>query len=394
MAPQHLIRNESEAVVYSNIRSLRDQSQFLDVSLVCEDGARLAAHKIILAAHSDKFRRILGQMTSELLTPVTHSIFLTGVNKEELSFILDFIYEGEVSVSQAGLSKFLNVAEKLHINSLVNGDKSPPSTAMSQEPTTVAENSEQEKNRYEEVIEEEVYLASKNETAIVEDILVNKPEDEREVYMTSVTGERLKRSNHEQTVDNCSFEEYQFPDPSSLIKQQKDTKMNESKIDANKVLIENLKVLGMSKLRRDILTNPTSRKFFKKIMSKPTMKLPCPVQLMNSPQLCEWLIPEVRKDYIEQGLAPKVKVPWGDPEFHPTCWPEKLWPWHLVSNPQGTQKHSKPNNVSLVDTLKAAVSNRLRHLNINPETYVSEEYTEEEDIKKRRARGFKVVNKL
>ena len=101
MSPQHLIRNENEGVVYSNIRNLRDQSQFLDVNLVCEDGSRLPAHKIILAAHSDKFRRILSQMTSEFLTPVTHSIFLTGVNKQELSFILDFIYEGEVSVSQA-----------------------------------------------------------------------------------------------------------------------------------------------------------------------------------------------------------------------------------------------------------------------------------------------------
>ena len=373
MAPQHLIRNESEGVIYSGIRSLRDQSQFLDVSLVCEDGARLAAHKVILAAHSDKFRRILGQMTSELLTPVTHSIFLTGVNKEELSIILDFIYEGEVSVSQANLGRFLNVAEKLHINSIINGDKSPPSTPMSQEPTTYhfgAGYSEmefgfmQEKNRCEEVIEEEVYLPLKDETAVVEDILVNKPE------------------------------EYKFPDPSSLIKKQKDTKMNESKIDANKVLIENLKVLGMSKLRKDILKNPTSRKFFKKIMSKPTTKLPCPVQLMNSAQLCEWLIPEIRKDYIEQGLAPKVKVPWGDPEFRPTCWPEKLWPWHLLSNPQGTQKHNRPNSVNLVDTLKAAVSNRLIYLKIDPEAFIREEYTEEEDIKKRRARGFKVVKNL
>ena len=84
MAPQHLIRNDSEGIVYSNIRSLRDQSQFLDVNIVCEDGARLAAHKIILASHSDKFKRILGHMSSEFLTPVTHSIFLTGINKEEL----------------------------------------------------------------------------------------------------------------------------------------------------------------------------------------------------------------------------------------------------------------------------------------------------------------------
>ena len=56
------------------------------------------------------------------------------------------------------------------------------------------------------------------------------------------------------------------------------------------------------------------------------------------------------------------------------------------------QQHHRPKNVGFVDTLKAAVSNRLKNLNIDPEMYISEDYTEEEDIKKRRARGLKAVN--
>ena len=170
--------------------------------------------------------------------------------------------------------------------------------------------------------------------------------------------------------------------------------MNEAKMDVNNVLIENLKVLGMSKLRKDILKDTRTRKFFKNIMSKPTMKLPCPVKLMTSAQLCEWLVPEIRRDFIEQGLAPKAKVPWGDPDFHPKCWPDELWPWHLVSNLRVTQKHNKPYNVSIWDTLRTAVSNRLRDLNFDPETYISEDYTEELDLSKRRARGLKVVEKF
>ena len=130
---QHLIRNEPDGIAYSNIRCLRDQAQFLDVILLCEDGERLPAHKIILAANSEKFKRILGQMTSEILTPVTHSIFLTGVKKKELSSILDFIYEGEVSVGQADLGSFLLVAEKLHINSLVDKQSSPLPTPFHEE---------------------------------------------------------------------------------------------------------------------------------------------------------------------------------------------------------------------------------------------------------------------
>ena len=60
------------------------------------------------------------------------------------------------------------------------------------------------------------------------------------------------------------------------------------------------------------------------------------------------------------------------------------------SNP----KHNKPYNVSIWDTLRTAVSNRLRDLNFDPETYISEDYTEELDLSKRRARGLKVVEKF
>ena len=399
---QHLIRNEPDGVVYSNIRCLRDQAQFLDVNLLCEDGEKLPAHKIILAAHSEKFKRILGQMTSDLLTPVTHSIFLSGVKKKELSLILDFIYEGEVSLSQADLGNFLSMAEKLHINSLVDKQSSPLPTPFHEEKASHKKlASMQENNRCEDVIKEEVYLDSENQTAVVEGILENKPEEE-EVYLASenehsVVDEIFENTQDDQTVETGKFEESQHPDRNKILtKQKKETRKkdttNEATIDANKVLIENLKILGMSKLKNDILKNTRSRKFFKAIMSKPTKKLPCPVQLMNSNQLYEWLTPEIRKDIIEQGFAPKTKIPWGDPEFLPKCWPNKLWPWHLVSNPNQNQKHHRPKNVGFVDTLKAAVSNRLKNLNIDPEMYISEDYTEEEDIKKRRARGLKAVN--
>ena len=100
-------------------------------------------------------------MTSDLLTPVTHSIFLTSVKKKELSLILNFIYEGEVSLSQADLSRFLSVAEKLHINSLINVDKSSsPLPLHEKEASDKKLASMQEKNKCEgeDVIKEEVYV--------------------------------------------------------------------------------------------------------------------------------------------------------------------------------------------------------------------------------------------
>ena len=106
MALQHLIRNQSIGVVNSNIKLLREQNQFFYLSLVCEDGARLPAHKVILAAHSDKIRQILEQMSSSdvLHTPVSHCVFLTGVREEELTNILDPGLKGEAKVSSRASS--------------------------------------------------------------------------------------------------------------------------------------------------------------------------------------------------------------------------------------------------------------------------------------------------
>ena len=53
--------------------------------------------------------------------------------------------------------------------------------------------------------------------------------------------------------------------------------------------------------------------------------LPCPVDLMNQAQLLTYIIPELKLDYIEQGLLPVSKIPWGDPKFKPKCWADDIW---------------------------------------------------------------------
>ena len=345
-SPQHLIRNQTDGVVNSNIKLLREQNRFFDVSLVCEDGARLAAHKVILAAHSDKFRQILEQMSSssDVLTPMSHCIYLTGVREEELTNILDYIYEGEARVSSAALARFLSVAETLHINSLVNIDNSEDVTKKDE-------------------VEEEVYLASKGQNAVVEHVL---PHDGK-----------LSLTNSKPEVKE--------------VKENKLTgQASSSPSDVNKVLLDNLKVLGLSKLSKDILKDVKSRKYFKKIMSKPTAKLPCPLEFMNGLQLSNWLLSEIPKDFIEQGKAPRGSIPWGNPDYRPRCWPEAMWPWHLVGN-LAHKQINKPAHVSIPETLKMAVRTRLNHLQIDPDTFVSADYNEDLDRRKKMIRGIKVV---
>ena len=355
MLPQHLIRNQSNGVVNSNIKLLREQNQFFDLSLVCEDGARLPAHKVILAAHSDKFRQILEQMSSSdvLQTPVSHCVFLTGVREEELTNILDYIYEGEAKVSSAALARFLSVAEILHINSLVNVDNSDNESRKPQD----------------EEIEEEVYLASEGQNALVQQVLPQEEDSELRPFSAKPN-----------------------PEPEDMVRESKtkDVKTSSSPSDVNKVLLDNLKVLGLSKLSKDILKDAKSRKLFKKIMSKPTSKLPCPLEFMNGIQLSSWLLSEIHKDFIEQGKAPRASIPWGDPDYRPKCWPEAMWPWHLVGNLAHKQTN-KPAQVNIPKTLKVAVYTRLKQLNINPATFVSEDYTEEQDKRKKMIRGINVA---
>ena len=59
----HLLKNNAEGSVFKNIRSLRDENQFFDVTLMCDDGEIFSAHKVVLASQSEKFKLILSHMT-------------------------------------------------------------------------------------------------------------------------------------------------------------------------------------------------------------------------------------------------------------------------------------------------------------------------------------------
>ena len=68
---------------------LRSDTDFTDVTLVCEGGERIEAHKLILSTFSPFFERILkkGKHTHPL-------IFLKGFKSPDLAAMLDFHYFG------------------------------------------------------------------------------------------------------------------------------------------------------------------------------------------------------------------------------------------------------------------------------------------------------------
>lgn len=80
---------------------------FTDVTLACE-GTNLKAHKMVLAACSPYFQTLF------MANPCKHPIvILKDVRFIDLKAIIDFMYRGEVNVSQDQLSSLLKTAETL-----------------------------------------------------------------------------------------------------------------------------------------------------------------------------------------------------------------------------------------------------------------------------------------
>ena len=96
--------------------SLRTDNYFTDVTLACEDGQQVEAHKVVLASSSPTFQRLLEQ--NKHSHPL---IYMRGMKSKDLVAIVNFLYLGETNVYQENLDTFLNIAEELDLKGL-NGE--------------------------------------------------------------------------------------------------------------------------------------------------------------------------------------------------------------------------------------------------------------------------------
>ena len=109
--------NDFESNVSTAFRDLREEKDFFDVTLACDD-SQVDAHKVILAACSPFFRNVLRR------NPHQHPLlYLKGVKYKELVCVLNFMYQGEVNVAQEELNTFLSIAEELQVKGLTQEDK-------------------------------------------------------------------------------------------------------------------------------------------------------------------------------------------------------------------------------------------------------------------------------
>merc|ERR1712126_533127 len=93
--------------------SFLKDGDFADVTLVCEDGNQMEAHKVTLAASSPFFQNLLKRNTHN--HPL---IYMRGVKSEDLSALINFLYSGEVCVKQENVEAFLLFADELQVQGL------------------------------------------------------------------------------------------------------------------------------------------------------------------------------------------------------------------------------------------------------------------------------------
>merc|ERR1712242_616053 len=86
--------NDFENNISGAFRELREDKDFFDVTLACDDD-QMQAHKGILSACSPFFRGILRRNKHE--HPL---LYLKGVKYADLVSVLNFMYHGEVNVAQ------------------------------------------------------------------------------------------------------------------------------------------------------------------------------------------------------------------------------------------------------------------------------------------------------
>ena len=106
--------NEFQENVKSAFGNLRKDKNFADVTLVCEDGKQLEAHKVILAVSSPVFQMLLSRNSHP--RPL---IYMRKVKFVDMEAIVDFLYSGETQVFQENLDSFLAIADELQLKGLM-----------------------------------------------------------------------------------------------------------------------------------------------------------------------------------------------------------------------------------------------------------------------------------
>ena len=102
--------NDFQDNIKSAFGNLREDADFANVTLACEDGQQVEVHKVVLISSSPFFKNLLQR--NKHPHPL---IYMRGVEFGHLSALVDFLYLGEANVLQEEIETFLAVATELKL---------------------------------------------------------------------------------------------------------------------------------------------------------------------------------------------------------------------------------------------------------------------------------------
>ena len=108
--------NDFQSNVLRSFSSLRRDTALCDVTLVTDDHKLVRAHKTVLSTCSEFFKTVF---QNSLSNSNQLMLYLGDMSSHDLNIILDYIYLGEAHIFQEGLEKFLENAQKLKLEGLL-----------------------------------------------------------------------------------------------------------------------------------------------------------------------------------------------------------------------------------------------------------------------------------
>jgi len=195
--------NDFETNISSAFRELRDDKDFFDVSLVCDED-QISAHKVILGACSPFFRDVLRR------NPHQHPLlYLKNIRFSDLKSVLSFMYHGEVSVAQEELNSFLSVAEDLQVKGLTQNKPENQSKKNHTKQQAILAN--KQSHQHPHFVENPKRINKVSDTPLPAPCRPTLGEDDEIQEVASVKSE--PRDPPAQTVVLAAQDEYQAGDP-------------------------------------------------------------------------------------------------------------------------------------------------------------------------------------
>ena len=160
----------------SAFKELRKSEDLFDVTLVSDDEVPIQAHKVVLSASSSFFRKVLKFNKSNL--PL---LYIRGLTSKDLDNIVDFLYNGETTVEESDLQKFLKVARDLKLTGLFEDNSVHELSLESKENKTI-------KNEKQKHPKKNVILEKQDKSEKIDEQETGQPVP----YLTNITDGQVK----------------------------------------------------------------------------------------------------------------------------------------------------------------------------------------------------------